>query len=160
MMNRNSPVSLTFASQLTAIATLALAILALIFAGFAFRKQSREVRDQAEMLKVQSEQLAEDRKVNAEQIRVLGLQAEELGQVAADRGREALEKVRAQANQISAWTWSDPPNSWFEVVNRSDLQVYQLVILTDSADIERPANLNVNIQVLQGWAGLWFAGDP
>lgn len=77
------PMSLIYATQLTAAATLALAILALttaIFALLAWLGRREEIRDQAKMLKVQSEQLAEDRKVNAEQIRVLGLQAEELTQ--------------------------------------------------------------------------------
>jgi hypothetical protein len=92
-----------FSVQLTAAATLGLAVLALataILAFMAWRKQSREVRDQAEMLRVQSEQLAEDRKVNAEQIRVLGLQAAELKHVSADRDRQVLERRRAQAVQI------------------------------------------------------------
>ena len=64
--------SLIFATQLTAIATAALAAFAIVTAWYArraFLKQSQEVSDQASMLQVQSEQLAEQRKVNAEQIR-------------------------------------------------------------------------------------------
>jgi hypothetical protein len=98
--------SLIFATQLTAVATLALAVLALataVLALLAWRKQSREVRDQTEMLRVQAEQLAEDRKVNVEQIRVLGLQAEELRQVAADREHEVAGKRRAQAILVVMW---------------------------------------------------------
>ena len=102
----------TFAGQLTAVATLALAALALataILALLAWRKQSREVRDQGEMLRVQSEQLAEDRKVNVEQVRVLALQAEELRQATVDREREALERRRAQAVQVYVWiTYRQP----------------------------------------------------
>ena len=95
-----------FAVQLTAVATLTLAIFALttaILAFMAWRKQSREVIDQAKMLSVQAEQLVEARKVNAEQIRVLGLQAEELGRAAADRERETQEIRRAQAVQVYVW---------------------------------------------------------
>ncbi len=65
--------SLIFATKLTAGATAALAVFAIVTAVFvilAFREQSKEVSDQASMLEVQSEQLAEQRKVNAEQIRV------------------------------------------------------------------------------------------
>ena len=54
-----------FATQLTAIATLALAILALttaLFALLAWLGQRREIGDQAEMLRVQSGQLAEQRR--------------------------------------------------------------------------------------------------
>lgn len=96
----------TFAKQLTAVATLALAAFALvtaILAYLAWRKQSREVRDQAEMLRIQAEQLTEDRKVNAEQIRVLGLQARTLEQAAADREREALNRRHDQASRVFVW---------------------------------------------------------
>jgi hypothetical protein len=61
------PMSLIFATQLTAAATAALAVFAVITAVFAFlayRKQSKEVSDMAEMLNVQSERLAEQRKIN------------------------------------------------------------------------------------------------
>lgn len=78
------------ATLLTAIATVLLAVFAVVTAWYArkaFLKQSQEVADQARMLKIQSEQLAEQRKVNAEQIRVLGLQAEELRQATAERER-------------------------------------------------------------------------
>lgn len=93
------------ATILTAIATLALAVFALITAVLAFMawcKQSREVRDQVEMLKVQAERLAEDRKVNAEQIRVLGLaravaglRAGQQQQLQAAAAREAAARLAA-----------------------------------------------------------------
>jgi hypothetical protein len=82
----------TFAAQLTAAATLALAVLALataILAFMAWRKQSREVSDQAEMLR---------------------LQAEEFRQLATDREREAQERRRAQAAQVYVWIKSLPPD--------------------------------------------------
>ena len=77
--------SLIFATQLTAAATLALAALALataILALLAWRKQSREVHDQAEMLR---------------------LQAKELKQVSAERDREARERRQAQAALVYMW---------------------------------------------------------
>jgi hypothetical protein len=81
----------TFAAQLTAVATLGLAILALataILAFLAWRKQSGEVRDQAEMLR---------------------LQAAEFGQLAADRERESQERRRSQAAQVYMWEEALPP---------------------------------------------------
>ena len=60
--------SLIFATQLTAIATAALAVFTIVTAYYAvraFRKQSQEVKDQADMLQVQSDQLTEQRKINA-----------------------------------------------------------------------------------------------
>lgn len=74
-----------FSVQLTAAATLALAVLALltaVLAYLAWRKQSREVSDQAKILR---------------------LQAEELGQAAAEREREANERRRAQAELVYTW---------------------------------------------------------
>ncbi len=71
--------------QLTAAATLALAVLAFLTAALAYlawRKQSREVSDQAEMLR---------------------LQAEEIRQAAAEREREADERRRAQAELVYMW---------------------------------------------------------
>jgi hypothetical protein len=97
------PMSLIFATQLTAAATAVLAVFAIvtgIYATRAFRKQSQEVSDQAKMLKLQSEQLSEQRKVNAEQIRVLTLQAAELSESLKERNREAAERRRAQAGRV------------------------------------------------------------
>lgn len=80
-----SGVSEIFSVQLTAAATVALGVLALlaaVLAYLAWRKQSKEVSDQAEMLK---------------------LQAEELRQAAAEREREADERRRAQAELVYMW---------------------------------------------------------
>ena len=99
-----SPMSLIFATQLTAVGTAILAVFAVVagvFGFLAFRKQAKEVSDQAEMLSVQSEQLAEDRKVNAEQIRVLALQAADLRESLAERKREAVERRNALASRVS-----------------------------------------------------------
>jgi hypothetical protein len=71
--------------QLTAAATLALAIFAFLTAALAYlawRKQSKEVSDQAEML---------------------WLQAGELRQAAAEREREADARRRAQAELVYMW---------------------------------------------------------
>lgn len=95
--------SVDLSGEITAIATAALAVFAILTAGFAilaFRKQSKEVSDQAKMLKLQSEQFSEQRKVNAEQIRVLTLQAAELSESLKERKREAAERRRAQAGRV------------------------------------------------------------
>jgi hypothetical protein len=146
-----------FAVQLTAVATAALAVFAVvtaILAWLAFRKQAREVAaierqvsdqkevtaQQAELLKVQSDQLAEDRKVNAEQIGVLTLQAEELRQVSADRDREALERRRAQAVQVYMWlTPTDAKNQLVAYVrNTSQQPIYNVAFhgMPESAQAE------------------------
>ena len=74
--------SLIFATQLTAIATAALAVFAIVTAWYArkaFLKQSQEVSDQAS---------------------VLALQAAELRESLAERKREAVERRNAQASQV------------------------------------------------------------
>ena len=105
--------SLTFATQLTAVATAVLAVFAIVTAFYArqaFRKQSQEVsaierqvkdqqeltRQQAELLKIQSgrlelqgQQLDDQRKVNAGQAEVLKLQADDLRESLAARQRAA-----------------------------------------------------------------------
>jgi hypothetical protein len=98
--------SLIFATQLTAVATVILAVFAIItgfYAVRAFRKQSQEVSHQAEMLRVQSEQLTDQRAVNAEQLRVLALQAEELRASLAER-----RSAQASMVFITTDTGSDP----------------------------------------------------
>ena len=95
--------SLIFATQLTAVATAALAVFAIVTAYYArkaFRSQSKEVRDQAAMLKVQSEQLGEQRKINTEQIKVLELQAKELRESIDEREREREQRHRGQASRV------------------------------------------------------------
>jgi hypothetical protein len=122
-----------FAAQLTAVATLALAVLALataIVAFLAWQKQSGEVRDQAKMLQVQSDRLAEDRKVNAEQIRVLSLQADELQLAAAHREREALEQRQAQAVRVYIWLVGEEIEDGMvvHVRNTSDQPIYEVAL--------------------------------
>jgi hypothetical protein len=99
----------TFAAQLTAVATLALAVLALVTAALAFlawQKQSREVKDQADMLK---------------------LQAEEFTQLSADRQREAGERRRAQAVQLYMWMTIDSKDKVIaHVRNTSQQPVYDV----------------------------------
>jgi hypothetical protein len=91
--------SLLFATQLTAIATAALAVFAIlttIYAVRAFRKQSQEVHDQAEMLQVQSKRLevyraqVEDQtRMNDKRGEVLELQAREIHASLEQRERAA-----------------------------------------------------------------------
>lgn len=95
--------SLIFATQLTAVATLALAVLALataVLAFLAWRKQSKEVSDQAEMLDLQRRQLAEQERTSAKQAEVLELQAAELRESLGERTRQAEQAHRAQAARV------------------------------------------------------------
>jgi hypothetical protein len=88
-----------FSVQLTAAATLALALLAFLTAWLAFlawRKQSKEVSDQAAMLKLQRED-------SAMQARVLKLQAADLCESFKERKREAEDRRRNQAMAVTAW---------------------------------------------------------
>jgi ABC-type bacteriocin/lantibiotic exporter with double-glycine peptidase domain len=90
--------SLLFATQLTAIATAALAVFAIVTAFYArqaFRKQSQEVRDQASMLKVQSEQLAAQRKINS-------LQAEDLRESLKERARQGKSPNANRPTRLSS----------------------------------------------------------
>jgi hypothetical protein len=117
-------VSLIFATQLTAVATAALAAFAIVTAWYArraFLKQSQEVRaieqqvqdaqelsrQQAELLKVQSgqlelqrHQLEDQRQANARQAEVLELQASELRESLAERKQEAELRHRDQAARV------------------------------------------------------------
>jgi hypothetical protein len=116
--------SVDLSAEITAIATAALAVFAIVTAFYArqaFRKQSQEVsaierqvkdqqeltRQQAELLKVQSgqlelqrEQLDDQRKANAGQAEVLKLQADELRESLAARQRAAEEQRKAQASKV------------------------------------------------------------
>jgi hypothetical protein len=103
--------SLIFATQLTAVATAALAVFAIVTAVFAFlayRKQSKEVSDMARMLEVQSERLTDQREINA-------LQSEELRDSLAERARQRRIAEREQANDVGFAWW---PSSHVLVVIR------------------------------------------
>jgi cbb3-type cytochrome oxidase subunit 3 len=118
----SAPMSVDLSGEISAIATAALALFAVITAVFAFlayRKQDKEVTDQAAMLKVQSEQLEEQRKINAEQTQVLALQASELAESLSERKREAEQRRRAQATQIFI-SQQHKPWSSFLIVTGSD----------------------------------------
>lgn len=112
------------ATLITAIATVVLAVFAIVTARYArkaFREQSREVaaieqqvkdgqdvaRQQAELLKVQSEQLELQRRqledqqaTNAEQAKVLRLQAAELQESLDERKRQAELARGYQARRV------------------------------------------------------------
>lgn len=112
------------AALATAIATIVLAVFAIVTARYArsaFIKQSQEVtaieqqvkdeqevtRQQAELLKVQSEQLElqrqqleDQRKASATQAEVLELQARDLRKSLQEREREAKRRVREQARFV------------------------------------------------------------
>jgi cell division protein FtsB len=110
--------SLLGATIVTAIATLALAVLAIataIFAGLAFWRQSQEVRaierqvadghelteQQSKLINIQNEQLSEQRQINK-------LQADDLRESVRERARLRQVAERAQADQISFEMTSTP----------------------------------------------------
>ena len=112
---------------IAAIATVVLAVFAVVTAWYArkaFREQAREVAaieqqvkdeqevtgQQAELLKVQSEQLElqrqqleDQRAASARQAEVLDLQATELRESLEERKREAEQRRRGQAVQVYFW---------------------------------------------------------
>jgi hypothetical protein len=95
--------SLIFATQLTAVATTALAVLAIVTAWYArkaFRKQSREVSDQAQMLKVQSGQLELQSQQLNDQREINALQTEDLRESLKERARLRQDAEREQADKI------------------------------------------------------------
>lgn len=119
----------TLSAEVTAYATVALAVLALVtavFAGLAFRKQAREVSDQAEMLDLQRQQLADQQKANADQAEVLELQADDL--------RKSLEeRLQSQAGAVTTWfgrqdsTIPGMPDVWGAIIrNASGLPIYNV----------------------------------
>lgn len=89
--------SLIFATQLTAAATLALAVLALATAWYASRAYL-----------AQSNQLQDQISLNKEQTGVLELQARELEESLAERKREREERRRAQASRVFIWQERGP----------------------------------------------------
>jgi hypothetical protein len=103
--------SLDVATWVTAIATVVLAVFAIVTAWYArkaFRKQAQEVSDQAGLLKTQSDQLEEQRKINAKQTVVLELQEEDLRESLTERKRERQAAERQQANGIGFRLTSTP----------------------------------------------------
>jgi hypothetical protein len=139
--------SLLAATQVTAVATAVLAffaVVAAVFAGLAFRKQSTEVttlqrqaQDQSEQLGLQRTQFDEQRKINEKQTGVLELQAQELRESLGERKREAEERRQGQAAKIAAWLAhaeaSDPVLAamvgWGAYVrNASDLPVFDVKV--------------------------------
>jgi hypothetical protein len=164
--------SLLMATQVTAIATAALALFAIvtaILAGLAFRKQSAEVAilgrqldDQAKLLKVQSEQLdlqsqqfEEQRKVNADQTGVFSLQSRELEASLAERKEVAARELRAQANRVTAWfafgndampfVTGEAIPRWGAVIrNDSDLPIVNTRVFFHFVAADSPASLNWN----------------
>ena len=110
-----------FSEQLAAVATLALAILALATAWYARRA-----------FKAQAAELADQVALSKEQTPVLKLQARELQKSLDEREREAEERRQGQASQVAAWfatakiiAQGDEP--WgATVLNASGLPVYDI----------------------------------
>ena len=112
--------SLEAASWVSAIATVILAVGAIITAVLArraFDKQSEEVRilqqqakDSADMLKIQSDQLHSLKQVGEKQIEVLGLQAIDLRESLEERKRQAEGTRSAQASRVFLILNLTPPD--------------------------------------------------
>lgn len=130
--------SLLFATQLTAVATVVLAVGAIVTAFFAFRafrKQSQEVSEQGRMLTIQSAQLDEQRRINAEQTKVLELQKDELRASLEERRREAVDRRRFQASRV--FISAEPAHREGEPIrvmgvtvnNTSEQPIYDLILL-------------------------------
>lgn len=152
--------SLLGATILTAIATLVLAVGAVItavLAGQALGKQSEGVRilqkqaeDAADLLQVQSDQLDVQRdqfeslrKVSEKQAEVLGLQAKELQESLAERKREAEERRRSQAAGVTAWLADDEHPFGGRLLaavlsNQSDQPIYDAQANLQYLDERRP----------------------
>ena len=118
--------SMIAAAQWTAVATIALAVFAVVtavFASLAYRKQSKEVRtlqahvtdlrdwagQETELLQVQfgqldvlRQQFEEQRAINARQAEVLELLAQELKASLEQREREAVQRQGGQGTQTLA----------------------------------------------------------
>ena len=103
--------SLIFATQLTAIATAALAVLAIVTAWYArraFRAQAQEIRDQADLLGIQSSRLGlqerqfeEQRKINQKRDQLLDRQIRESEQWARTFERRQADQVDLAPRPIS-----------------------------------------------------------
>lgn len=144
---------LTLPTWIGAIATVVLAVGAIItsvFAIRAFRKQGEElvvikaqakdqqalIEQQAEMIQVQSGQLEiqrrqfdDQQRANASQAAVLDLQAKELEESLAERQRDREERHRDQATRIFPHTTTidgNPKRYYIQVKNASDRPVYNL----------------------------------
>lgn len=91
--------SLTLVTWIGAIATVILAVGAVvtsIFASRAFHKQSREVE-------VLQRQLTDQQAINAEQDKVLKLQAADLRESLDERQRDREQRHREQAARVFPW---------------------------------------------------------
>jgi hypothetical protein len=144
--------SLIFATQTTAVATVILAVGAIVtgvFAFLAFRAQREQLRaiessvkdqqdltlQQAELISVQSgqlelqrAQLEDQRRANATHGEVLELQAEEIRESLKQREREAEAQRRSQAARVTAWiARTDAAGSWeARIRNASDLPIFDV----------------------------------
>ncbi len=91
--------SLIAAAQWTAVATIVLAVFAIVtavFAFLAFRAQSSEVT-------TLRGQLEDQKELNPKQTPVLELQARELRESIDERKRDAEDQRQSQANKVAAW---------------------------------------------------------
>lgn len=161
---------LTLPTWIAAIATVVLAVGAIItsiFAIRAFGKQTQELdvirqqakdqqaltEQQAELLKLQGgqldlqrQQLDDQRGANARQADVLELQAKELQESIAERLRDRDERHRDQAARLFTWveiTYGQPDQLYrVHVKNASDRPVYNLTVTLHGLRGAVPASLS------------------
>lgn len=119
----DSPVSAIFASQLTAVTTVVLAmgaIVTAIFAIVAFRGQAEMLRVQSERLDVYREQVDELRPLNEQRLETLGLQTREIRTSLDQRKRSDEEERRSQAAKVTAWLERPVHDGPWEIRIRND----------------------------------------
>lgn len=141
--------SLLLAAWMGSIATIILALGAIVTSWYAiqaFRKQAEEVADQAKLLGVQSaqlsvlrDQLTDQRKLNKEQITVLTLQARDLEASLSQRQHEAEYQRRSQAAGVVAWFGQSSDGTWGAWIrNASELPILDVRVVFHYIFSERP----------------------
>jgi hypothetical protein len=170
-----APDPLTVPTWVTAIATVILALGAIItsiFAIRAFGKQSEELgvlqqqandqqaltSQQGELLKIQSgqlelqrQQLDNQRKVNEQQAGVLELQAKELQESVDERKRDREQQRRDQASRVfpTVGVITGTPEQYYVAVkNASDRPVYNLTLTLHSLRAAEPVALSFDSEAM------------
>jgi hypothetical protein len=123
--------SLIFATQLTAVATVVLAAFAIVTAWYArraFLKQSQEVRAIEQQVKDQQELTRQQADLLNVQSGQLELQRQQFAQEQADRRRAQASRVFITISRDPSQGASDPGTVTVRVTNTSQQPVYDLTI--------------------------------
>jgi hypothetical protein len=125
------PVSAIFATQLTAIATVVLAVGAIvtaIFAFLAFRGQAGMLEVESKRLEAYREQIDEQRPLNETRVEALNLQVREIRASLEQRVHFDEEERRGQAAKVTAWLKrSADDGPWkAHIRNDSDLCIFDV----------------------------------